>query len=80
MFTVDHVEAQARGGGNSDENTVPACQLCNSMKADAPEDQFRMLVAYMKKMEVHPHQIFQRTGIWFVAEYINPRHIRKPKT
>lgn len=80
MFTVDHVEPQANGGDNRQENTVPACHLCNGMKGDAPEEQFRALVAYLKRMEVHPHQLFQRTGIWFSLEYINAKHIRKPKT
>lgn len=79
MFTVDHVTARARGGGNETENTVPACFLCNGMKGDAPEEQFRALIAYMKKLEVHPHQLFQRTGIWFQAEHIPVNQIRKAK-
>ena len=77
MFTVDHVHPQGNGGSNHPSNTVPACFLCNNMKGDAPEDQFRALIAYMKRLEVHPHQLFQRTGIWFQAEHIQVNQIRK---
>ena len=78
-FTVDHVVPQAKGGGHAHHNTVPACFLCNGMKGDAPEHQFRALVAYLLKKEVHPHQLFQRTGIWFVCEYIPVKSISAKK-
>jgi len=34
--TVDHVLARSRGGSNAITNLRPACQPCNSAKADGP--------------------------------------------
>ena len=38
--TVDHVIAMAQGGRNVDQNRVPACEPCNTAKADRDPVEF----------------------------------------
>jgi hypothetical protein len=40
--TLDHVVPLARGGADSEENTVAACEACNTEKAVMPALAFRM--------------------------------------
>jgi 5-methylcytosine-specific restriction endonuclease McrA len=40
--TLDHVVPLARGGADSEANTVAACEACNKAKADMTAQMFRM--------------------------------------
>ena len=39
--TLDHLVPQSRGGQHTHGNTVLACLICNTMRADMPVDTFR---------------------------------------
>ncbi len=45
--TVDHVVALARGGPDTRENCVAACQRCNELKRDMDVDLFRKYRPWM---------------------------------
>lgn len=44
-MTIDHILPQSKGGKDTPENTVPACQLCNNQKADRSVEEFREFIA-----------------------------------
>ena len=44
-MTIDHIVPQSKGGKDTPENTVPACQLCNNQKADRTIEEFREFIA-----------------------------------
>lgn len=39
--TVDHMLPRAKGGGDSWHNLVPACERCNTLKADMTVTEFK---------------------------------------
>lgn len=43
-LTVDHAKPRARGGGNWDDNLLPACVACNNLKSDLTVSEFRKFV------------------------------------
>lgn len=44
MLTVDHAKPRSRGGGNWDDNLLPACDYCNNLKSNLLISEFRKLV------------------------------------
>lgn len=44
-MTIDHILPQSKGGKDTPENTVPACQLCNNQKADRSVEEFRDFIS-----------------------------------
>lgn len=80
MFTVDHIQAQANGGGNEMANTIPACQFCNGMKGNHEAENFQAIINYMLRKGIHPHQIFLETGIWMAPIAIDMRKVKRQKT
>lgn len=62
-MTVDHVHPKAKGGGNTFENTVCACKMCNSNKGDKLLSELNMF--YLdKKFTPYQPTIFQ-----FIKKY-----------
>lgn len=43
-ITVDHAKPRSRGGGNWDDNLLPACGYCNNLKGDLTVSEFRKWV------------------------------------
>lgn len=43
-MTIDHIVPQSKGGKDTPENTVPACQLCNNQKSDRTIEEFREFI------------------------------------
>lgn len=43
-LTVDHAKPCSRGGKNSDDNLLPACDYCNNLKSDLTVSEFRKFV------------------------------------
>ena len=44
-MTIDHILPQSKGGKDTEENTVPACQLCNNQKADRSVEECRDFIS-----------------------------------
>ena len=44
-MTIDHILPQSKGGKDTEDNTVPACQLCNNQKADRSVEEFRDFIS-----------------------------------
>ena len=44
-MTIDHILPQSKGGKDTVDNTVPACQLCNNQKADRSVEEFRDFIS-----------------------------------
>jgi len=42
--TLDHVRPKSRGGDDSDENLVLACENCNQLKGSLLENEFRSAI------------------------------------
>jgi 5-methylcytosine-specific restriction endonuclease McrA len=47
--TLDHVVPLARGGPDSEANTVAACEACNAAKADMSAQAFRLSAFYIAR-------------------------------
>jgi len=63
-LTIDHVEAQVRGGDRSDGNLVTACRACNTLKGH------RRLSDFLLAEEV------ARTNFFRFAIHVWPRILR----
>lgn len=61
QLTVDHVFPKARGGGESWENLVTACTICNNRKGDRTPDEANM------KMFLRP---FKPSHILFIKNVV----------
>lgn len=57
-LTLDHVLPRSKGGGNTWENVVTACEKCNSLKGDRTPAQAGMLLKSKPRTPVHPTVIF----------------------
>jgi 5-methylcytosine-specific restriction endonuclease McrA len=55
--TIDHVIPLSKGGGNTLDNLVIACALCNIKKANKSVDEFQRLVL----QPIKPEDIYVRT-------------------
>lgn len=44
-YTYEHVDPQANGGGNGQENLMPCCKSCNSQKKDKTLGDYRRWLA-----------------------------------
>ncbi|MDO5745814.1 MAG: HNH endonuclease [Micrococcaceae bacterium] len=68
--TIDHIVARSRGGEDSWENLVAACQSCNSTKAD------RTLAQLGWKLRFAPSR--PRGAQWFITELERPAEAWSP--
>ena len=63
--TFDHVIPKSQNHAPKvHEGVVAACAYCNGLKADKPYEQAVTEIRAMVDAGEHPHQIFERTGIW----------------
>ena len=66
--TADHVQARARGGSNSRDNLVAACQPCNKTKGAMSEKAFRAAIeAPQPHHNIYLHLAASRLRIWRAA-------------
>lgn len=49
--TKDHVIPKSRGGLNTKDNIVPACEHCNNMKGSRTEEEFRAYTEQLMWLE-----------------------------
>ncbi|QXQ10830.1 HNH endonuclease [Paeniglutamicibacter sp. Y32M11] len=68
--TIDHITPRCRGGEDSWENLVAACQSCNSVKAD------RTLAQLGWKLRFAPSR--PRGAQWFITELERPAEAWSP--
>lgn len=66
IATFEHVKLKSQGGGKRDG--VAACDYCNTFRRDHGYEIVKKIIAYMIKKEIHPHQIFHRTGMYMVHD------------
>lgn len=64
-LTLDHVMPRSRGGADSWQNLVSACQFCNRKKADrTPEEADMLLIRKPRQATIHtPRLILRNMGI-----------------
>jgi 5-methylcytosine-specific restriction endonuclease McrA len=57
-LTLDHVIPRSRGGGDTWENLVAACESCNGIKGDRSPRQAGMSLATVPRAPLHPALLF----------------------
>lgn len=65
MCSPDHVHPRYRGGLRDDENLVASCWIDNTaLKGHLPAEKALGIIRRRVSAGTHPHQVYQRTGIW----------------
>lgn len=67
-LTIDHVIPQSKGGGNTWENLVTACQKCNNEKADMTPQQYGVEIDKPRK----PHYTMLLKQLNYIYEAWKP--------
>jgi 5-methylcytosine-specific restriction endonuclease McrA len=58
-LTVDHVYPRARGGGETWENLITACTICNNRKGDRTPEEANMNL-YFQSIQTKPYFVHQK--------------------
>lgn len=61
--TCEHVTPKTNGGASTSENLTIACSYCNSNRKHHPADAFKAWISYAIRHQIHPHQIYDRSGV-----------------
>ena len=77
-LSADHLLPAIDGGTDADENMVPCCGVCNSVKGDRTSSEFLCLLAERSGVFV---RFSERQRLWLFAKYnisvptIPPSHV-----
>lgn len=70
-LTLDHVNPQAKGGGNSWDNLVTACRTCNQEKADLTIEEYVMNTGKVAPDPKRPHYLMLMKKMNFIPDEWN---------
>lgn len=70
VCTREHFIPKSQGGKDHQDNIIAACAFCNEFRGNAPAEIAFARIQRMIHRGTHPHQVFEKKGIWHKITYI----------